>query len=67
MRTANPALGAGTFIGARGMVSGAAMSIQGTVNKTAVLLALLLVSSTWTWGQAFAGAPVQGFSWWTWS
>ncbi|MBI4343520.1 MAG: Bax inhibitor-1/YccA family protein [Candidatus Omnitrophica bacterium] len=61
MRTANPALGADTFLGVRGMAAGAAMSIQGTVNKTAVLLALLLVSSAWTWGQAFAGAPVQGF------
>src|SRR3989338_5186779 len=61
MRTANPALGAGTFLEVRGMASAQAMSIQGTVNKTAVLLALLLVSSTWTWGQVFAGAPVQGF------
>jgi len=61
MRTANPALGAGTFIGARGMVSGAAMSIQGTVNKTAVLLGLLLVTSAWVWGKAFMGVPVQGF------
>jgi len=61
MRTANPALGADTFIGMRGMAVGQAMSIQGTVNKTAVLLALLLVSSAWTWGQVFAGAPMQGF------
>jgi uncharacterized YccA/Bax inhibitor family protein len=61
MRTANPALGADTFIGVRGMAAGQAMSIQGTVNKTAVLLAILLVSSAWTWGQAVAGAPVQGF------
>jgi len=61
MRTANPALGVDTFIGMRGMAVGQAMSIQGTVNKTAVLLAILLVSSAWTWGQAFAGAPVQGF------
>ncbi|MBI3021972.1 MAG: Bax inhibitor-1/YccA family protein, partial [Candidatus Omnitrophica bacterium] len=41
--------------------AGSAMSTQGTVNKTAVLLAILLVSSSWIWGQAFAGAPVQGF------
>ena len=41
MRTANPALGADTFIGVRGMAVGQAMSIQGTVNKTAVLLAKL--------------------------
>lgn len=61
MRTANPALGTDTFIGVRGMAAGAAMSIQGTVNKTAVLLAILLVSSAWTWGQIVAGAPVQGF------
>ena len=41
MRTANPALQADTFIGARGMAPAQAMSIQGTVNKTAVLLAIL--------------------------
>ena len=41
MRTANPALGADTFIGVRGMAAGQAMSTQGTVNKTAVLLAKL--------------------------
>ena len=61
MRTANPALGADTFLGVRGMAAGQSMSIQGTVNKTTVLLAILLVSSAWTWGQTFAGAPVQGF------
>ncbi|MBI1992761.1 MAG: hypothetical protein HYS71_05995, partial [Candidatus Omnitrophica bacterium] len=58
MRTANPALGAETVIGVRGLAAGAAMSIQGTVNKTAGLLAILLVSSSWIWGQAVAGAPV---------
>lgn len=50
MRTANPALNAHTFdhvgwVGAPARV----MTIQGTVNKTIVLLALLLVTAGWTW------------------
>lgn len=59
MRTANPALRADAFVGVQGAV-GPAMTIQGTVNKTGVMLAILLMSSAWTWGRAFAGAPVQG-------
>ena len=47
VRTANPALSAEVFMGARGMAVGQAMSIQGTVNKTAVLLAIPLVTSAW--------------------
>ena len=50
MRTANPALNARTFAGF-GPITDAArtMSLQGTVNKTALLLLLVLASSVWTW------------------
>ncbi len=50
MRTANPALSDNTFRGyGRTIASGDTMTIQGTVNKTAVLLLLVLLTSTWTW------------------
>jgi len=61
MRTANPALTTEAFLGVRGMAVDRAMSVQGTVNKTAALLAILLVASSWIWGRAMAGAPVQGW------
>ncbi len=50
MRTANPALNDNTFKGyGRAIASGDTMTIQGTVNKTAVLLLLVLLTSAWTW------------------
>ena len=54
MRTANPALHARTFdrldwAGEPARV----MTIQGTVNRTLVLLALLLVTAGWTWNLFF--------------
>lgn len=50
MRTANPALNDSTFRGyGRSLVSGDAMTIQGTVNKTGVLLLLVLLAASWTW------------------
>jgi uncharacterized YccA/Bax inhibitor family protein len=61
MRTTNPVLTDSTFIGTRGMAAGAAMTVQGTVNRTAVLLAILLCASSWVWGRAAAGAPVQAY------
>ena len=52
-RTANPTLNAGTFTGAQ--VSGEeAMTLRGTVNKSMVLLALLVLASCWTWSQVTA-------------
>ncbi len=55
MRTANPALNSKTFR-ATGHIGGAAeaMTIQGTVNKTAVLLILCLVTAGWTWKLFFS-------------
>lgn len=54
MRTANPALNANTFLGVRGVATGQAMTLQGTVNKAFVLLALLLLASSWVWGRTTA-------------
>lgn len=53
MRSGNPALNANTFLDASsGRVVGAgdsAMTINGTVNKTAFLLILVLVTAMYTW------------------
>ena len=55
MRTANPALNSKTFAGL-GRISDTAqaMTIQGTVNKTALLTLLVLITSTWTWRLYYA-------------
>jgi uncharacterized YccA/Bax inhibitor family protein len=47
MRTGNPALSAKTFEGLP--ESSDRMTINGAVNKTAMLLALLLITSAWAW------------------
>ena len=49
MRTANPTLNEKVFTAFGRTRSEEAMSIQGTVNKTAILLALALLSAGWTW------------------
>lgn len=59
MRTSNPALNEKTF----GQFGGAAeagrtMTVQGAVDKTGVLLALVLAAAFFTWHQAFAGVNV---------
>jgi uncharacterized YccA/Bax inhibitor family protein len=54
MRTGNPTLRAETFTGAgRAVDSAQAMTIQGTVNKTGILLILVLVTAGYTWNLAF--------------
>lgn len=62
MRTSNPALNNKTF---QTTISSGEnpMTIQGTVNKTGICLALLFVSASWTWGKAAAGAQVSGALW----
>ena len=62
MRSGNPALGQNTFldIGSGRMVGDQAMTINGTVNKTGLLLLLIVISASYTWslysGPASAGA-----------
>ncbi len=64
IRTANPALRDDTFRGFGGdIVGGDAMTVQGTVNKTALLLLLALVTAFWTWNRYFAGSGTVGL--WT--
>jgi uncharacterized YccA/Bax inhibitor family protein len=66
MRSSNPALITNPFSGGFGLVSESdAMTIRGTVNKTAVLLLLVVLPAAWVWKQFYlAGqnpAAVQGW------
>lgn len=52
MRTSNPALGEQTFTGLpRSYDAANRMSINGTINKTGILLVLAIVSAAFTWMQ----------------
>ena len=57
MRTSNPALNPQIFQAARSYGAEGSMTIQGTVNKSFILLFLLLVSASWVWGMVFQPAP----------
>ncbi len=55
-RTSNPALNPKAFQGT--VAAGEAMTLQGTVNKTGILLILTAASAAWTWERfAVAGSP----------
>ncbi len=58
MKSGNPALTENTFRSERTLHGSEAMTVGGTVNKTALLLAILLVTATFTWNQ---GEAVGGF------
>jgi len=64
MQTGNPALNQNTFLDvASGRLSGSeAMSINGTVNKTAILLGLVLVTAIFAWSQ-YTGPESIGAMW----
>ena len=65
MRTANPALNSKIFqeySSRTGVVD--SMTIQGTVNKTAILLCCLLLSAGWTWNMFYSsGNPAEVMPW----
>lgn len=52
MRSGNPILRDDTFT-RHEVTSGAEMTLPGTVNKTAILLALTLISALWVWNRFF--------------
>jgi uncharacterized YccA/Bax inhibitor family protein len=60
MRSGNPALTADTFRAPRAAIGTDAMTVSGTVNKTALALLILLVAATYTWGIGAAGDPRIG-------
>jgi uncharacterized YccA/Bax inhibitor family protein len=58
-RTGNPSLNDKTFAGLpRVTVAGEAMTLQGTINKSFLLLLVLLIAALWPWSQFFgSGNP----------
>lgn len=50
LRSGNPALSASTFTGFGRVAQTESMTIQGTVNKTALSLLIVMVSASYTWG-----------------
>lgn len=65
MRTSNPTLQMDTFSKMRGEAVGDAMTVQGVVNKTGMLLLCVLMTAGWTWMKFFQSggnpAVVQGW------
>ena len=55
MRSANPALNNNTFRNTRRVSGEQAMSIDGTVNKTALSLLLVMTSAIYTWNNPEVG------------
>jgi uncharacterized YccA/Bax inhibitor family protein len=62
LRTSNPALNEKAF---RGEVAlgGETMTLQGTVNKTGLLLLCVVVTAAWTWGMAHSETPEAVIPW----
>ncbi|MEI8341218.1 MAG: Bax inhibitor-1/YccA family protein, partial [Verrucomicrobiota bacterium] len=62
--TGNPTLNENTFTRLQEVrSSGAVMTVQGTVNKTAILLFLALVAGSYTWGLVFKGNAAAAMPW----
>jgi uncharacterized YccA/Bax inhibitor family protein len=60
-RTSHPALNEKAF---RGEITiGEAMTLQGTVNKTGVLLLCAVVTAAWTWGLGHSETPQAALPW----
>lgn len=62
MRSSNPALTAETFRGTRTGFGEDAMTIQGTVNKTALALVILMATASYTWNLGVADPRVPAFT-----
>ena len=61
MRSGNPSLNDKIFRGTLGATT-ERMTINGTVNKTMLLLTICVVAAAWTWGRFFGSGPqsIQG-------
>jgi uncharacterized YccA/Bax inhibitor family protein len=61
MRTSNPVLSDKALpVYGRGMSAAEPMTVQGTVNKSLVLLLLVLLTAAWTWRMFYTGADALG-------
>lgn len=56
MRSGNPTLRSNVFTQATSLSSGQSMTIQGTVNKTLVLLLFTLLTASWSWSNPAAAS-----------
>src|SRR5438552_15760819 len=64
IRTSNPALNARTFADLRRDPTAPPMTLEGTVNKAAFLLFLVVVPAAWVWSQVRAAlAPSVAAPW----
>lgn len=60
MKSGNPALRAKTFLGLEATTEDV-MTLPGTFNKTAILLAIVLASAVWVWGIRATGQDVTPY------
>ncbi len=60
-RSSNPVLKESAFTGQ--ISTGQTMSVQGTVNKTGLLLLCVVATSAWTWGLSHSETPQAAFPW----
>jgi uncharacterized YccA/Bax inhibitor family protein len=60
-RTSNPALNEKAFQGQ--IAVGRPMTLQGTVNKTGLLLLCVVATSAWTWGLSHSPTPEAAIPW----
>jgi len=58
MRSGNPALKGDIFTRVPQAVGAGVMTIQGTVNKTLILLLLTVISASWAWSNAAIALPL---------
>lgn len=60
-RTSNPVMREQTFT--LQVASGATMTLQGTVNKTGILLLGVVLGAAWTWGLSHSNEPERALPW----
>ena len=60
-RSNNPVLKEKVFAGA--IPTGETMTIQGTVNKTGLLLLFVVATAAWTWGLSHSETPNAAIPW----
>lgn len=61
MRSSNPVFNSNTFSQPIGVGYGEAMTINGTIHRTGILLLLALVAALFTWNQVAQGEAVGGY------
>ncbi len=60
-RSSNPALSTKRLEKTFMLESGATMTVQGTINKTSMMLVIVIMAAFYSWSQAFKGANVMPY------